>query len=276
MILFSILLAFTGLVTVQGGAPDRTAEQTANSKRTISLGVVVFPGFEPLDVFGPLEMFYSLSRSYKMTLSVIAEKPGPVSGGIPPIKAEDATEAQDFGWMLQPTIDATHSFDDAPAIDVLLIPGGYGNVALEQNNNTMVEDFIRRRIDRVDYLFSVCTGAVSLAKAGVLEGKKATTNKASWAWVTSHGTNVTWVPVARWVQDGKIWSSSGVAAGMDMAYAFLSHLYGTNDERVDGMMNGIEYAPHTHADWDPFAVVHKVPGSDPNADLTDCTKPAGY
>ncbi len=151
-----------------------------------------------------------------MTLSVIAEKPGPVSGGIPPIKAEDATEAQDFGWMLQPTIDATHSFDDAPAIDVLLIPGGYGNVALEQNNNTMVEDFIRRRIDRVDYLFSVCTGAVSLAKAGVLEGKKATTNKASWAWVTSHGTNVTWVPVARWVQDGKIWSSSGVAAGEQM------------------------------------------------------------
>ncbi|KAJ6443469.1 dj-1 family protein [Purpureocillium lavendulum] len=195
-----------------------------------------------------------------MTLSVIAESAGPVSAGLPPFKSGNETEPADYGYMLQPEVHATHAFSNAPALDILLIPGGLGNMALEQNNNTSVEDFVRRRASRVEYLLSVCTGAVSLAKAGVLEGRKATTNKASWAWVTSHGTNVTWVPVARWVQDGNIWSSSGVAAGMDMTYAFLSHVYGVNDDRVDAMMNGIEYAPHTNASWDPFAVVHKANG----------------
>lgn len=108
---------------------------------------------------------------------------------------------------------ASHSFEDAPPLDVLLVPGGFGNVVLEQRNDTSIEDFIRRRFDQLDYLLSVCTGAMSLAKAGVLNGRRATTNKGAWGSVVRHGENITWVPTARWVEDGKVWSSSGVAAG---------------------------------------------------------------
>jgi putative intracellular protease/amidase len=117
--------------------------------------------------------------------------------------------------MLGPTVVATHSFSDAPALDVLFIPGGLGNRPLFTNNDTKIQDFIRERIDQVDYMASVCTGSAFLASAGVLAGRKATTNKASWAWVTQFGSNVSWVPSARWTQDGKVWTSSGVAAGMD-------------------------------------------------------------
>ncbi|KAF2680464.1 class I glutamine amidotransferase-like protein [Lentithecium fluviatile CBS 122367] len=134
---------------------------------------------------------------------------------------------------------------------------GFGNIALEQANNTAIEEFLVARYDRVKYLLSVCTGAISLARAGLPKGKKATTNKAMWAWTTdpAHGEGIEWVPSARWVEDGKIWTSSGVAAGMDMMYAFLRHVYGT--EELDGVMNGIEYAPHVDPSWDPFSVVHK-------------------
>ncbi|KAK3365120.1 class I glutamine amidotransferase-like protein [Lasiosphaeria ovina] len=188
----------------------------------------------------------------------------------------EAGPIEDFGYMVHPTIVATHSFGNAPALDVLLVPGGIGNVALEQANNTSVEDFIRQRYPKLDYLVSVCTGAGSLAKAGVLEGRRATSNKGAWDWVTKQGTNVTWVPSARWVVDGNIWTSSGVSAGIDMAYAFMSHVYGADDQALIDTMNGIEYAPHLDAHWDPFSVVHKVPGADYNRNLTDCVKPVGY
>jgi len=119
-----------------------------------------------------------------------------------------------------------------------------------------MEDFIRARFDSTDYVASVCTGAITLARSGVLEGKRVMSNKRGWSWVVQHGENVTWVPTARWVHDGKIWTSSGVAAGMDMTYALLSWLYGS--EMVNQTVNNIELAPHTDEHWDPYSVVHKV------------------
>jgi putative intracellular protease/amidase len=148
-----------------------------------------------------------------MTIAIIASEAGPVTTLPPPHVMMAGKPPVDLSYMLRTSLVATHSFRDAPALDVLLVPGGVGNMALEQANNTSVEDFIARRFDQVDYLLSVCTGSVSLAKSGVLAGHKATTNKASWEWATSHGENISWVPTARWTQDGKIWTSSGVAAG---------------------------------------------------------------
>ncbi len=140
---------------------------------------------------------------------------------------------------MSPETVATHTFEDSPALDVIIVPGGLGNLALEQANNTEIEQFIAHRSSPAEYILSVCSGAVVLARSGILAGKRATTNKALWGWITDpkHGSNITWVPSARWVEDGKIWTSSGVASGMDMTYAFLRHLYG---DTVNATMLGIE------------------------------------
>lgn len=119
----------------------------------------------------------------------------------------------EFSYTLNPKMQTTHTFADAPPVDVLIVPGGMGNLAMHQNGDTAVEDFVATRFDRTEYVLSVCTGALSLAKAGVLKGRRATTNKAAWKTVTQFGENIIWVPTARWVEDGKVWTSSGVAAG---------------------------------------------------------------
>ncbi|KIH92442.1 hypothetical protein SPBR_02682 [Sporothrix brasiliensis 5110] len=239
-----------------GTVRGQTEAQKANANRTLSVGYILFPGFEPLDVFGPLEMIFGMSYYMNMTLATIAETVGPVSAR-PPLHYMAPNEPpMDLSYMINPQVVATHTFETAPKLDILLVPGGTGNVALEQKNDTKVEDFVRERYPELEYLLSVCTGAITLARSGVLEGRRATSNKGAWAQTATHGKNVTWVPSARWVVDGNVWTSSGVAAGMDMAFAFLRELYG--DSPLDTLMSNVEYAPHTDASWDPFSVVHNT------------------
>jgi len=161
--------------------------------------------------------------------------------------------------MIGPATVATHTFEDAPTFDVIIVPGGGGLDTFDRENNTQIEDFLVSRYESTPYILSVCNGAVTLAKSGLLSGKRATTSKAAYKWVTDpkHGDDIQWMPSARWVNDGKIWTSSGVSAGMDMMYAFLKHIYG-DEEWVDFVMNLIEYVPHTDPHWDPFSVVWKV------------------
>lgn len=142
-----------------------------------------------------------VSNDYDMTLSTISKVAGVVSSKNPAGKS--------IGWP----VVATHSVDDAPPIDLLMVPGGIGNRKSNLGNDTWIEDFIAKQFNTIDFVASVCTRAESLAKAGVLDGKRATTNKCSWNELTRFGRNVTWVPSARYVHDGKIWTSSGVAAG---------------------------------------------------------------
>lgn len=200
-----------------------------------------------------------------MSVAIIAKETGPVHARPP------SNIVMDLSHMLDAQIIATHSFATAPPLDLLIVAGGLGFNTLVANNDTTVEDFVAACFDATDYVVSVCTGAAFLARAGVLEGRNATTNKAAWADVTKFGENVNWVPNARWVQDGKVWTSSGVSAGMDMMTAFLRHIYG--DPKVNHAVNVIEYAPHTNPTWDAFAVVHNVPGADVNRSLTDCVTP---
>ena len=148
-----------------------------------------------------------------MTLSIISKEAGPVSTVPPPHSMAPGEPPMDLSFIIGPQITATHTPETAPPLDMLFVPGGGGNVVLAVQNNTWVEDFIASRFSELDYVLSVCTGAVSLAKSGVLNGKRATTNKSAWSFGTSSGTNITWVPTARWVEDGKVWTSSGVAAG---------------------------------------------------------------
>ncbi len=141
---------------------------------------------------------------------MIWKSPGPVPALAPHHEGHD--ELNPFP-IQAPTFLATHGFDTAPPLDILFVPGGMGNRVLHEQNDTVVEDFIAARYPALTYLASVCTGSASLAKSGVLNGKRATTNKGAWNFSTEFGEGVQWVASARWTEDGNIWTSSGVAAG---------------------------------------------------------------
>ncbi|KAK4150284.1 hypothetical protein C8A00DRAFT_37122 [Chaetomidium leptoderma] len=231
-----------------------TPEQEQNANRTLSVGYVVYDGYTILDVFGPMQFLFGLSWPLNVSLSVIAKAPGPVHSR-PPLHHGSDGMAMDMTKMVDAQIVATHSFATAPPVDVLVVPGGLGDLTLLEQNDRTIEDFIAARFATTPYVLSVCTGAGFLARAGVLEGRRATATKGSWAHVTRFGQNVTWVPSARWVRDGKVWTSSGVSAGMDMMVAFLRHVYG--DAVVNRSVNDAEYAPVVDPEWDPYSVIQK-------------------
>ena len=97
---------------------------------------------------------------------------------------------------------------------------------------------------------SVCTGSAILAKAGVLDGRKATSNKQFFEFARIQSDKVTWVEEARWVEDGPVATSSGVSAGTDMALGIIARLYGA--ERAQQIANLTEYEWQTDPTRDPF------------------------
>ena len=124
---------------------------TENSvSRPLTLGVILYPGFELLDVFGPLEMFTAVGRD-RLTTYLIAERAGPVPAGIVP------------DGPVGPRVTAEFGFDDAPHLDLLLIPGGIGTFPELANERLMT--FLRERARRAQITASVCTGSALLAKS---------------------------------------------------------------------------------------------------------------
>lgn len=100
-------------------------------------------------------------------------------------------------------------------------------------------------------LTSVCTGSGLLASAGLLDAYQATSNKRASSWACDQGSGVASVPEARWVRDRNRWTSSGVAAGIDMALGLLVELNGA--DVAAAVADAIEYEWHRDSSWDPFA-----------------------
>ena len=195
------------------------------------LGALVFPGFELLDLFGPLEMFGMLKDQFENV--ILAEEPGLVrSNGGPSVLAEAGFEAAGY--------------------DLLLVPGGMGT--RREIENARLGDWLARAGGRSEILMSVCTGSALLARAGLLDGRRATSNKMAFDWVRKIGPSVDWVPEARWVEDGNIFTSSGVSAGMDMSLAVIARLHGTEVARK--IAAAAEYHWQEDARLDPFARLH--------------------
>ncbi|TBU24488.1 class I glutamine amidotransferase-like protein [Dichomitus squalens] len=211
-------------------------------------GIVVFPGFEPLDAFGPIEALYTLSNDFKLDLYVIAATLDPVYTGLNDPQLNKA--GSHFGVNIVPT----HTHETVPDdLEVLLVPGGAGAAA---PTVAPTVEFIKKVYPKLRYLITVCNGAAVAAAAGVLDGKRATTNKSYWKMLTSLSPNVKWVPTARYVVDGNCWTSGGVSAGIDVTLGWISKLYG--EERARTVANIMEYEWRHDPNWDTFAYVFGV------------------
>jgi transcriptional regulator GlxA family with amidase domain len=223
-------IAIVAVVLNCNPRPVAAAEGPARKVRT--LGILVFPGFELLDAYGPLEMWGNLKGEVKVI--VVAREKGEI------------TSAQG------PKTVAEYGFKDCPKLDLVLIPGGFGVRPLLKDAATL--DWLRERFAQSEITMSVCNGASLLAAAGLLDGRPATTNKAYWEMATEPGPKVNWVKRARWVDDGNIVTSSGVSAGMDMTLHVIERLFGS--KAAEGLAKGTEYEWHRDPKWDPFAEVH--------------------
>ncbi len=199
-----------------------------DEKANRRLGAALYEGFELLDLYGPLEMFGCLGP--EMEIVMVAEKSRTVRS------AQGPRTVADFG------------FDDCPDLDLLLIPGGVGTVTALSNDALL--DFLRDRTSEVEIVVSVCSGSAILAKAGLLDGRRATSNKLFFDLATGQSDRVEWVAEARWVEDWPFVTSSGVSAGIDAALAVIAHLYGP--ERAQMIADVTEYQWHTEAGHDPF------------------------
>jgi putative intracellular protease/amidase len=193
------------------------------------LGMVVFDGFQLLDVFGPLDVFGSLRD--KVTIIIIGEKGESVKSSAGPVLKLDYT------------------FANVPKLDILMLPGGAGT-RREVKNDAFVKT-LKALAEAAPKVATICTGSAVLAKTGLLDGHKATTNKRAYAWATSQSDQVSWVPEARWVEDGKFFTSSGVSAGIDMALGLIANMFGK--ETAVKIANGAEYVWNDNPKSDPFA-----------------------
>ena len=181
-----------------------------------NVGVLLFEGVALLDVAGPFEV---LNRAR-------------LEPGVESRRTEDNTLFDVFtvaktsepvtatgGIVLVPR----YGFADAPRIDLLLVPGGFGTRPLLQDAETI--DWIRRTAAAARRTASVCTGALLLARAGLLDGRRATTHWGAFGLLASLARDVTVDRDARFVDDG-VMTSAGVASGMDLALHIVETLFG--------------------------------------------------
>jgi transcriptional regulator GlxA family with amidase domain len=116
-------------------------------------------------------------------------------------------------------------------------------------------EYIRETAPKVRQVLTICTGSALAARAGILNGRKATANKSSWPTTVAANLNTTWMPSARWVEDYSslppIWSSSGVTAGIDMMLHWVEQTYGA--ENATNIARFIEHVRITDPSIDPFA-----------------------
>ncbi len=191
---------------------------------------ILYNDFETLDVFGPIEVLGRLSEHFNPLFYSL-------NGGI-------ITSTQNVPVMTRPLSELKSTQY------ILFIPGGMG--AREQVNDDEFIATLRSLAGNAEFILTVCTGSILLSRTGILDGRCATSNKRVFAW-TKTAPGVNWIKKARWVKDERIYTSSGVSAGMDMALGFVSDLLG--HPAAKQVSQEIEY------EWD------EDPGSDPFSEL---------
>ncbi len=200
----------------------------------LQVGVALYDNVEMLDTFGPLEMLSMLGVE-RCEIHMLSQ-----SGGL-------VACAMGSSGAYGPKIDSK-PFDDSPALDLLLVPGGFGTFTELENPDYL--DYLRARDADTPIIASVCTGSALLAKAGLLNGIAATSNKQFFNLAVAQSEATDWRAEARWVDTGHIVTSSGVSAGTDMTLAIMARVF--DDETAETAAIAAEWNWHRDADVDPF------------------------
>ena len=196
------------------------------------IAIVLYPGLTALDALGPYEVLKMLPDA---EIRFVAHEPGPIT--------------TDRGVL---TIGATHSFDETPTPYLLLIPGSEANTATAMADEKLIA-WIKKAHQTSTYTTSVCSGALVLAGAGLLDGLPATTHWAAQSQLTRFGA--TPMRNDRIVRAGKVWTAAGVSAGIDLAFALFGEIAGQEEAEIAQLI--IEYDPKP-----PFNAGHPSKASD--------------
>ena len=191
------------------------------NKHSDTIVFLLFPGLTVLDLIGPLEVFASANEylGHPYRIAVAGETLAPVDTDTPVRLMPDVT------------------LDEVSRPFGVIVPGG-GRPALAAMGNRALTGYLQEAAERAEFVASVCTGALILAAAGLLESRRATTH---WAYASIlEKLGARYIP-ERWVEDGKFTTAAGVSAGIDMALALLAKLAG--EEVAKRTQLGIEYEP---------------------------------
>jgi transcriptional regulator GlxA family with amidase domain len=183
----------------------------------MQIAIGLYPGYTALDAIGPYAVFTNLPGS---TVVVCAERTGRLA---------------DDNDLLH--LDIGHTFDDVPSPDLLLVPGGTITRRIAKTGGPIV-DWIRAAHATSTYTTSVCTGALLLGAAGVLEGRRATTHWMALDQLRAYGAEPS---DQRVVTDDKVVTAAGVSAGIDLALSLVGRIEGA--ETAQAIQLGIEYDP---------------------------------
>lgn len=186
----------------------------ATAMHRLTTGMLIFNDVELLDFAGPFEVFSAVRLNPErrreepspFDVYTVAEKPGAVRVWA--------------GLEVLPR----HTFGDCPALDILVVPGGWGTRALVRERGVI--DWIRRQAESARVATSVCTGSFLLAEAGLLEGCRATTHWASIERMRQAYATIEVLDGPRYVRAGKVITSAGISAGIDMALGVVGDLFG--------------------------------------------------
>jgi transcriptional regulator GlxA family with amidase domain len=181
------------------------------------IAIVVYPGFTALDFIGPYEV---LQRLPGAEIRFVWHEPGPIPA--------------ESGVLL---IGATHSFDETPSPEIVLVPGGMTTV--EHSRDEKLLDWVRRVHRTATWTASVCSGSVILAAAGLLDGKRATSHWSVLTLLKSLGVKA--VGDERVVHEGNIVTCAGVSAGIDLGLWLAGQMAG--EDRAKAIQLAIEYDP---------------------------------
>jgi putative intracellular protease/amidase len=182
----------------------------------MNIAILLFDRLAAMDAVGPYEV---LSRLPGATVTFVAEEVGP--------------KRTDTGQL---ALTADASLGELAHPDLLLVPGGPGQAALMEDGP--VHDWLRAAHETSEWTTSVCTGSLILAAAGLLEGRRATSNWQALEELRALGVDV--IP-ERVVFDGKLATAAGVTAGLDMALSLVARI--ANEQVAQAIQLGIEYDP---------------------------------